>query len=130
MPDAASVTVVDSSRVSSSAWAVTVTVCAVFQSVVVNVSAALSTVAAPLSALATVTVVAVAGTLSSVTVKVRALFAWLESSFSARVDDDTVASSDRCATFTLAVVSVPFRLWAASATVTASVLAVLKSVPS
>ena len=123
------VTATSSSFASSSACAVTVTVCAVFQSVVVNVSDALSTLAAPVSALATATVVVAPGSLSSFAVKVPTLPPPVVASVSVRAGTDTVASSDGT-TATDAVAMVPARSCAAAPTVTATVRAVSKSVSS
>ena len=126
-PAAESVTVVDSLRVSSSCWAVTVTDCAVAQLTVVNVSAALSTLAAPVSALATATVVSDAGRLSSTTVKVRALPPPVVASVRPRESGVAVASSDGV-TATVGETMVLGSAWAAAATVTPRVRLVSKSV--
>ena len=123
---AENVTVSDSSSASSSAWAVTVTVCAVFQFCGVNESAALSTVAALGSLLATNIDTADSGRSCSVAVNVPTLaLATPAASFSAKLVGETDASTTVMVNVREAR-SLSARLmspsWAYSVTVTAPVV--------
>ena len=130
-PAAVSVTATDSSLASSSCCAVTVTVFAVFQFVGLKPTVARDTVAAPVSLLATVSVVFAAGALCRTTVKLPSLaLVAPPSSFSERLPGDTVASTDAADTGAMGVVRAPRWACADAGTVTDSVAAASKSVPS
>ena len=106
MDEAVAVTSTDSSAPSSSCKAVTVTVCAVFQSVAVNVRVVDGTVTAPMSSEATVTDTSAVGWLSRRTSK-----SAVPPSATGRLDGSTVrpasslSSTDTATTAVTAVYS-------------------------